>query len=409
MTRLRRTARALGLDWPADQGHADFVRALDPSRPADAAMVVAATTLLRGAAYTALDGEPLPDQLQHAALASSYAHVTAPLRRLVDRYGLEVCAALSAGEPVPEWARAALPQLPGEMQASGRRAGAYERGVLDLVEALTLRDRVGEQFDAVVLEAQEGDGRAKGTVMLREPGSRPRCARSGPCRWGRTHGSRCARRTPPRVGSASSSSPPAGPRPGLLRQGRCPGRRWTPCPGPHESGTSASTAAGRSTEKTLPRPSWDSTSMTPPWRSTMRLTMTRPRTVPGCSTASGLVERKELGEQLGAVLLGDADALVADPQADPVAEELGLQVDPASAAGVLHRVAHQVEHDLVQVVGLAQDERRPVARDRELEALGLRRDGRHRHGVGDEAGEVDHAGGTAGGPRPRGAAAAGPR
>lgn len=169
VTRLRRTARALGLDWPADQGHADFVRALDPSRPADAAMVVAATTLLRGAAYTALDGEPLPEQLQHAALASSYAHVTAPLRRLVDRYGLEVCAALSAGEPVPEWARTALPQLPGEMQASGRRAGAYERGVLDLVEALTLRDRVGEQFDAVVLEAQEGDGRSKGTVMLREP------------------------------------------------------------------------------------------------------------------------------------------------------------------------------------------------------------------------------------------------
>ena len=67
-------------------------------------MVVACTSLLRGAGYAAFDGQ-LPDQTEHAALASSYAHVTAPLRRLVDRYGLETCAALCAGEPVPEWVR----------------------------------------------------------------------------------------------------------------------------------------------------------------------------------------------------------------------------------------------------------------------------------------------------------------
>ncbi|MCW2817411.1 MAG: ribonuclease [Marmoricola sp.] len=166
VARLRRTARALGIDWPEGQGHADFIRGLDPARPADAAMVVAATTLLRGAAYATFDGE-LPDQVEHAALASPYAHVTAPLRRLVDRFGLEVCAAICAGTPVPAWALEALPSLPQEMQASGRRAGAYERAVLDLLEALTLQARVGESFEAVVLEAQE-DGR-RGTVMLRDP------------------------------------------------------------------------------------------------------------------------------------------------------------------------------------------------------------------------------------------------
>ncbi len=100
VTRLRRTARALGLDWPRGQGHPEFIRSLDPSRPGDAAMVVAATSLLRGAGYAVLDGH-LPDHPEHAALASTYAHVTAPLRRLVDRYGLEVCAALCAGEDVP--------------------------------------------------------------------------------------------------------------------------------------------------------------------------------------------------------------------------------------------------------------------------------------------------------------------
>ena len=104
MKRLRRTARALGIDWPQDQDHPEFIRSLDPAHPADAAMVVACTWLLRGAGYAAFDGH-LPDQPEHAALASPYAHVTAPLRRLVDRYGLEICAALCAGESAAVGAR----------------------------------------------------------------------------------------------------------------------------------------------------------------------------------------------------------------------------------------------------------------------------------------------------------------
>ena len=167
VTRLRRTARALGLDWPSDLGHADFIRALDAARPAEAAMVVASTALLRGAGYAAFDGE-LPDQVEHAALASPYAHVTAPLRRLVDRYALEVCAALCAGEPVPDWARDGLAALPQIMRESGRAANAYEGAVMNLVEAETLRDRVGESFDAVVTEV-ESDDPHKGEVMLRDP------------------------------------------------------------------------------------------------------------------------------------------------------------------------------------------------------------------------------------------------
>ena len=167
VSRLRRTARALGIDWPSSQSHPDFIRSLDPSHPAEAAMVVACTSLLRGAGYAAFDGQ-LPDQTEHAALASSYAHVTAPLRRLVDRYGLETCTALCAGEPVPEWVRAGLADLPAIMQKSGQRARAYENAVLNLVEALTLRNRVGEQFKGVVIEHDHDDER-KGVVMIREP------------------------------------------------------------------------------------------------------------------------------------------------------------------------------------------------------------------------------------------------
>lgn len=167
VTRLHRTARALGIDWPAEQTYADFIRTLDPAHPAHEAMAVAATSLLRGAGYAAFDGE-LPAQPEHAALASEYAHVTAPLRRLVDRYGLEVCAALCAGAEVPDWVRAGLHDLPDTMQRSNRKANAYERAVLDLVEAATLQGRLGERFPGVVVGAQAEDPRT-GEAMVRDP------------------------------------------------------------------------------------------------------------------------------------------------------------------------------------------------------------------------------------------------
>ena len=62
------------------------------------------------------------------ASAPTYAHTTAPLRRLVDRYVGEVCVAVSAGAEVPDWVRAALPALPETMEQSNRRAQQYEAG-----------------------------------------------------------------------------------------------------------------------------------------------------------------------------------------------------------------------------------------------------------------------------------------
>jgi exoribonuclease R len=165
--RLHRTARALGIDWPAEQLYPDFIRSLDPAKPADAAMVNACTRLLRGSGYLAFDGD-MPADPQHAALASEYAHVTAPLRRLGDRYAGEVCLALCAGTDVPEWVRTALPALPGTLQSSGSRAHAYEAAVLDLVEAGVLSGRVGEEFMGVVVDVDEEDPR-RGVLVLEDP------------------------------------------------------------------------------------------------------------------------------------------------------------------------------------------------------------------------------------------------
>jgi exoribonuclease R len=176
--RLHRTARALGIEWPAEQVYADFVRSLDPALPAHAAMVNACTRLLRGSGYVAFDGET-PAAPQHAALASEYAHVTAPLRRLGDRYAGEVCLALCAGTEVPEWVRAALPGLPKTLQASAGRANTYERAVLDLVEAGVLRQRVGQEFAAVVVDVDDKDPR-RGVVVLQEPAVEARVVGTDP-------------------------------------------------------------------------------------------------------------------------------------------------------------------------------------------------------------------------------------
>ncbi len=165
--RLHRTARALGIDWPAEQLYPDFIRTLDPSRPAHAAMVVACTRLLRGAGYVTFDGE-LPELAQHSALASEYAHVTAPLRRLVDRYAGEICLALCAGTDVPDWVIAAMPVLPDTMSDSGRRANRYENAIVDLCEAELLADRVGETFAAVVVEVDDKDT-TRGDVTIQDP------------------------------------------------------------------------------------------------------------------------------------------------------------------------------------------------------------------------------------------------
>ncbi|WGY04071.1 RNB domain-containing ribonuclease [Nocardioides sp. QY071] len=168
VARLRRVAKGLRISWPQDMEYPVFVRSLDPTVSQHQAMIVACTRLLRGSGYAAFDGE-LPEQRLHSAIAAEYAHVTAPLRRLGDRYVGEVCLAICAGTPVPDWAASALPGLPKILQDSARRAGAYERAVLDLIEAAVLADRVGQQFDGVVTSVRD-DEATSGVVVLAEVG-----------------------------------------------------------------------------------------------------------------------------------------------------------------------------------------------------------------------------------------------
>jgi exoribonuclease R len=165
--RLHRTARALHLAWPAEQLYPDFIRALDPGKANQAAMVTACTRLLRGSGYVGFDGE-VPADPVHSALASEYAHVTAPLRRLGDRYAGEICVALCAGTEVPGWVLEKLHVVPDTMRDSGRRAHQYEAAVLDLVEAGVLQHRVGETFEGVIVDLDDKDPK-RGTVTVQDP------------------------------------------------------------------------------------------------------------------------------------------------------------------------------------------------------------------------------------------------
>lgn len=164
--RLRRTASALGVAWGTETV-ADFVRGLDASDPKQAAMLVSSTRLLRGSGYAGFDGE-VPELHTQAALASAYAHVTAPLRRLIDRYAGEICVAICAGQPIPGWVKDAISRVPEEMKAADHRSSTYEKAIVDLVEAGILAPQLGQQFDGVIVDVN-GKEPTRGSVTIQAP------------------------------------------------------------------------------------------------------------------------------------------------------------------------------------------------------------------------------------------------
>ena len=168
--RLRQAARSLGIAWPDGTDPGTVLASLDIALPRHAAFADLAAELLRGAAYTTFTGPP-PADPGHAGVGAPYAHVTAPLRRLVDRFGTEICLALAAGSPVPDRVRAVLPSLPERMAEGDSRAKKLDRAVIDATEAFVLATRVGSVFPAAVVES----GDSYGTVVLDDPPVRARC------------------------------------------------------------------------------------------------------------------------------------------------------------------------------------------------------------------------------------------
>ncbi len=156
VARLRHTARAFGLDWADAMPLSDFERHLDPEQPREAAFMLAVRRAGNGASYQAFHHGKTP---WHAAMAATYAHGTAPLRRLADRYVVRAALAVAKGQAVPQAVTEAFARLPAVMARAEARSSQIERAVIDLAEASFLAGREGEAFDAVVTDIGENGAR----------------------------------------------------------------------------------------------------------------------------------------------------------------------------------------------------------------------------------------------------------
>ena len=147
---LRLTAAALGAAWPTSLDYDDFVRSLDPTNALAAVMLQQAGRVTGGARYVAFVGEA-PPRARHAAIAAPYAHATAPLRRLADRYVLDLLVTLTTHQQSDAQQLEALARLPHVMATSERLAHQLESAVVDEVEARLLQNQVGAIFSAVII------------------------------------------------------------------------------------------------------------------------------------------------------------------------------------------------------------------------------------------------------------------
>lgn len=148
--RLRLTARAFGIDWPDDLPLDALERQLDPAQASHAALMLAIRRAGQGASYVPWSPGLAP---WHAAMAARYAHATAPLRRLADRYVVRAALAVANGQPVPDAVTAAFDRLPAVMARADALAGRIDRAVIDLAEAVMLSGAQGQAFPALVIDA----------------------------------------------------------------------------------------------------------------------------------------------------------------------------------------------------------------------------------------------------------------
>ena len=171
--RLRRTAKALGDRLARGVDYAELIRALDPSEPAHAALLAESTVLLRGSGYAAFDDEvPTPARARRRRRpVRAHDRAAAAARRPLRRRGLPRVSA--PARTSPDWVREALPALPEEMERRTAAPSNTRPGSSRPSRPQCSSERVGETFDAVVVELDEHDG--GGTVQLTEPAVTAHC------------------------------------------------------------------------------------------------------------------------------------------------------------------------------------------------------------------------------------------
>ena len=157
-----RLAAARARRGVAGRGAVPGVRAPPgPDDPAHAAIMHEASRIGSGAGYTAFDGA-LPELTTHWAVAAPYAHATAPLRRLQDRYVSDCCL----GQPDRRRCRTCPRRWPPRVAPRGRRRPRRRRPR----RGRHASGREGERFDAIVIDDN--------VIQLRDPAVRAKVSGS---------------------------------------------------------------------------------------------------------------------------------------------------------------------------------------------------------------------------------------
>lgn len=154
--RLRHSATAFEVDWPSTMSLEERERTLDPSNRKHAAFMLAIRRAGREAGYAPYrEGETA----WHSAVAATYVHATAPLRRLADRYVIEAALSVGNGQQVPAEIEAAFEPLADVMKKADAKAAQVDSSVIELAEAVVLSDEVGDSFAGRVTDLDQRGAR----------------------------------------------------------------------------------------------------------------------------------------------------------------------------------------------------------------------------------------------------------
>ncbi|HET9355644.1 MAG TPA: RNB domain-containing ribonuclease [Sphingomicrobium sp.] len=154
--RLRHSAVAFGIDWPSTMSLEERERTLDPANRKHAAFMLAIRRAGQDAGYAPFRAG---ETAWHSAVAATYVHATAPLRRLGDRYVIEAALAVANGRPVPDDIEAAFEPLADVMKKADARASQIDSAVIELAEAVVLTGHVGTRFEGCVTDLDQRGAR----------------------------------------------------------------------------------------------------------------------------------------------------------------------------------------------------------------------------------------------------------
>lgn len=171
--RIAESAKALGIEWPKEETLHDLQRRLDPNNKAEAALMLA---IRRSGAHASYEAFREGERPWHWAMAATYVHATAPLRRLADRYVIEAAFAVANGQPVADCVTQAFQQLPAVMAKADAKAAQVSAAAVDLAEAVELHSRIGQSFDGQVTDIDQRGARVQlcgEPIIIRVPLASP--------------------------------------------------------------------------------------------------------------------------------------------------------------------------------------------------------------------------------------------